>query len=149
MTTARDVLVRLREAEARADFAENLITAAGVLSEAGIHPDHPDCQRLFHEIIRLPDEDAMREAVLREAASAPTSEAGKSYADASPQAPRDGRQGTARWQLSERHGRGSQERHPGDRARQRSDARQGAHHQARQSARRHRCPARRLGQLNR
>jgi hypothetical protein len=66
------VETRLREAEARADFAENLITAAGVLSEAGIHPDHPDCQRLFHEIIRLPGEDAMRERVLREAASAPT-----------------------------------------------------------------------------
>ena len=66
------VETRLREAEARADFAENLITAAGVLSEAGIHPDHPECQRLFHEIIRLPDEDSMREHVLREAASAPT-----------------------------------------------------------------------------
>ena len=72
MTTALDLHVRLREAEDRADFAENLITAAGVLSEAGIHPDHPDCQRLFHEIIRLPGEDAMRERVLREAASAPT-----------------------------------------------------------------------------
>ena len=71
MTTSLET--RLREAEARADFAENLITAAGVLSEAGIHPDHPDCQRLFHEIIRLPGEDAMRERVLREAASAPTS----------------------------------------------------------------------------
>jgi hypothetical protein len=82
MTTALDVHARLREAEARADFAENLITAAGVLSEAGIHPDHPDCQRLFHAIIRLPGEDAMRERVLREAASAPTSEAGKSYTDA-------------------------------------------------------------------
>jgi hypothetical protein len=80
--TALDVHVRLREAEERADFAENLITAAGVLSEAGIHPDHPDCQRLFHEIIRLPGEDAMRERVLREAASAPTSEAGKTYTDA-------------------------------------------------------------------
>ena len=79
------VETRLREAEARADFAENLITAAGVLSEAGIHPDHPDCQRLFHEIIRLPGEDAMRERVLREAASAPTSEAGKSYTDAARQ----------------------------------------------------------------
>lgn len=80
MTTTLET--RLREAEARADFAENLITAAGVLSEAGIHPDHPDCQRLFHEIIRLPDEDSMREAVLREAASVPTSEAGKTYTDA-------------------------------------------------------------------
>jgi len=80
MTTTLET--RLREAEARADFAENLITAAGVLSEAGIHPDHPDCQRLFHEIIRLPGEDAMRERVIREAASAPTSETGKSYTDA-------------------------------------------------------------------
>ena len=79
------VETRLREAEARADLVENLITAAGVLSEAGIHPDHPDCQRLFHEIIRLPGEDAMRERVLREAASAPTSEAGKSYTDAARQ----------------------------------------------------------------
>ena len=63
------VETRLREAEARADLVENLITAAGVLSEAGIHPDHPECQRLFHEIVRLPGEDAMRERVLREAAA--------------------------------------------------------------------------------
>ena len=80
MTTTLET--RLREAEARADFAENLITAAGVLNEAGIHPDHPDCQRLFQEIIRLPDEDSMRERVLREAASVPTSEAGKTYTEA-------------------------------------------------------------------
>jgi hypothetical protein len=82
VATALDVHARLREAETRAGFAENLITAAGVLSEAGIHPDHPDCQRLFHEIIRLPGEDAMRERVLREAASATTSKAGKTYTDA-------------------------------------------------------------------
>jgi hypothetical protein len=89
--TALDVHVRLREAEERADFAENLITAAGVLSEAGIHPDHPDCQRLFHEIIRLPGEDAMRERVLREAASAPTSEAGKTYTRPASTSPRKAR----------------------------------------------------------
>jgi hypothetical protein len=77
MTTALDLHVRLREAEDRADFAENLITAAGVLSEAGIHPDHPDCQRLFHEIIRLPGEDAMRERVLPRGGFSPNQRGGQ------------------------------------------------------------------------
>jgi hypothetical protein len=62
---------RLREAEQRAQEAENLISAAGALHEAGIPPDSPEAHSLFHELVQLPDEQAMRQA-LREAASAPT-----------------------------------------------------------------------------
>ena len=70
MATALDVHTRLREAEDRLHLTENLITAAGVLREAGVSPDSPDCQRLFHEIVHLPDEESMRAYVLREAAAA-------------------------------------------------------------------------------
>ena len=75
MTTA-GLDVRLREAEERAHLAENLISAATVLNEAGIRPDAPECRPLFDEIVRLPDEQSMRQH-LREAASAPSR--GKTY----------------------------------------------------------------------
>jgi len=73
-TTALEV--RLREAEQRAQEAENLISAAAVLHEAGIPPESPEAHSLFHELVQLPDEQAMRQA-LREATSAPTD--GKDY----------------------------------------------------------------------
>jgi hypothetical protein len=73
--------VKLREAEARAHVAENVITAAAVLREAGVPGDSPKAHRLFHEIIRLPDHQSMRSHIqantrldgipLREAVSAP------------------------------------------------------------------------------
>jgi hypothetical protein len=52
--------VNLREAEARAHLAENLITAATVLNDAGVPGDSPQAHRLFHEIVRLPDGQSMR-----------------------------------------------------------------------------------------
>jgi hypothetical protein len=70
---------RAQDAELRAQEAENLISATVVLSEAGFtadDADDPECSRLFHEIVQLPDEQAMRRH-LREAASAPTD--GKTY----------------------------------------------------------------------
>jgi hypothetical protein len=70
---------RLREAEQRAQEAENLISAATVLHEAGIRPESPEAHTLFHELVQLPDERAMRQA-LREAASAPTE--GRDYTSA-------------------------------------------------------------------
>ena len=73
-TTALEV--RLREAEQRAQEAENLISAAAVLHEAGIPPVSPEAHSLFHELVQLPVEQAMRQA-LREATSAPTD--GKDY----------------------------------------------------------------------
>src|SRR5947208_10913512 len=87
-----EVQVRLREAESRARVAENVISAAAVLDEAGIPPRSPQAHRLFHRIVRLPDERSMRRHVqgsmgldgvpLREAASAPTGEARKRYTQA-------------------------------------------------------------------
>lgn len=68
---------KLREAEGRARVAENLITAAAVLDDAGVPPRSPQAHRLFHEIVRLPDASAMRQHValdaipLREAVSPP------------------------------------------------------------------------------
>jgi hypothetical protein len=70
MTTAA-LEVRLREAERRAQEAENVLSAAAVLHEAGIPPESAEAHTLFHELVQLPDEQAMRQA-LREAASAPT-----------------------------------------------------------------------------
>jgi len=75
MTTAA-LEVRLREAEQRAQEAENVLSAAAVLHEAGISPESAEAHTLFRELVQLPDEQAMRQA-LREAASAPTE--GKSY----------------------------------------------------------------------
>jgi hypothetical protein len=59
---------KLREAQSRAHLAENLLTAAGVLDEAGIAADNPQCSRLFHEIVRMDGAGEMRRHVLREAA---------------------------------------------------------------------------------
>ncbi len=61
---------RLREAEERAVIAGNLIPAAGVLQEAQLDPHSMEARRLFGQLVRLPDVEAMRTAVrFRESAS--------------------------------------------------------------------------------
>lgn len=50
----------LREAEGRARLAENVLTAASVLNDAGMTGDSPLAHRLFHEMLALPDGQAMR-----------------------------------------------------------------------------------------
>ena len=54
------VETRLREAEDRARLAQNVLSAALVLDEAGIAPRSTLAHRLFHECVRLDDEHAMR-----------------------------------------------------------------------------------------
>ena len=56
--------LQLREAEQRARIAENLLPAVSVLDEAQVLPGSPEGQRLFHEIVRLPNVQAMRSHVV-------------------------------------------------------------------------------------
>ncbi len=51
---------RLRDAEARARTAENILTAAVVLREAQIPASSPESHRLFNQLVKLPDASAMR-----------------------------------------------------------------------------------------
>ena len=76
-----ELQVRLREAESRATRAENIITAAAVMDEAGIAPRSARSHRVFHELVQLDGEQAMRQH-LREAQDAPTGEARKRYTPA-------------------------------------------------------------------
>jgi hypothetical protein len=84
------VETRLREAEDRARLAQNVLSAALVLDEAGIAPRSTLAHRLFHECVRLDDEHAMRRHIqastrlagvpLPAAAAAPSGQRRKPYA---------------------------------------------------------------------